>query len=78
MVWRTYEAGEYSRSENLQRNEKIKAISSIATNGGLGLFAAAVARWFYEQVDGHTILWLCLGAAAMWAGVHILTLMEDS
>lgn len=44
--WRSYDPGLSTPSEVLQRNEKIKAISSFMNNAGLALLVAGVARWF--------------------------------
>jgi len=49
---------EKSRSELVQRNEQVKAMSSLAGNGGLALFAAGLGRWFFEKLDENVMLWL--------------------
>ena len=46
VLWRSYEPGLSTPSEVLQRNEKIKAISSFMNNAGLALLVGGVARWF--------------------------------
>lgn len=65
-----------SRSQRLQRNEQVKAVSNLAANGGLALFAAGLGRWFFGTLDEHAMLWLLDGAAIIWAGVMVLTLLE--
>lgn len=76
MSWRTYEAGEYTRSEILQRNEQIKSLSNFGSNAGLALLAAASARWFNVRLDGYVIFWAIAGLALIWSAVHFLTLLE--
>jgi len=49
---------EKSRSEILQRNEQIKAASTLGLNLGTGLVAAGSARWFFDRFDEHVIFWL--------------------
>jgi hypothetical protein len=71
-----WKVDENSRSEVLQRNEQIKAVSSLAGNGGLGLFAAGAGRWFVEGVDEYAMLWLLAGGGLMWVGVRALTMLE--
>lgn len=65
-----------SRSRRLQRNEQVKAVSNLAANGGLALFAAGLGQWFFVALDLHAAMWLLDGAALIWAGVMILTLLE--
>jgi hypothetical protein len=65
---------ESSRSELLQRNEQLKAASSLAGNGGLALVAAALGRWFFEGLDGHVILWLLVGSVIISGGLKVLLL----
>lgn len=65
-----------SRSLRLQRNEQVKAVSALAGNGGLALFAAGLGRWFFMTLDEHAILWLLDGAVIIWVGVMVLTLLE--
>jgi hypothetical protein len=67
---------EKSRSRRLQRNEQVKAVSSLAGNGGLALMAAAAARWFIEGLDAHAMLWLLDGSVIIGAGVMLLTEIE--
>lgn len=67
---------EKSRSELLQRNEQVKAASSLARNAGLALAAAGAGRWFFEGLDGNAIFWLLAGAVAMTVGVKALTMLE--
>ena len=65
-----------SRSRRLQRNEQVKAVSSLAGNGGLALMAAGAGRWFIEGLDGHVMLWLLDGSVIIGAGVMLLTELE--
>jgi predicted neuraminidase len=65
-----------SRSEVLQRNEQIKAASTLVTNAGLTLVAAGFGRWFLQGFDDYVILWLLASAGLMWSGVKLLTLLE--
>ena len=65
-----------SRSELLQRNEQIKASSSLAGNAGLALVAAGSGRWFFEGVDEYAMLWLLAGAVAISVSVKALTMLE--
>lgn len=69
--WQSYDPSLCTPSEVLQRNEKIKAISSFANNAGLALLAAGVARWFdpANGLDGATIAALCVGAIAIMTSV---------
>ena len=76
MARREYEAGEVTRSEILQRNERIKAVSGLCVNVGTALVIAGVGRWFYTAFDIYTILWLVVGPIVVWTGLHVLTLME--
>jgi hypothetical protein len=66
-----------SRSETLQRNEQIKALSTFGNNAGLALIAAGSARWFSVALDGFAIAWSLGGLALIWSGIHILTLLES-
>jgi hypothetical protein len=65
-----------SRSRRLQRNEQVKAVSTLMGNAGLALVAAALGRWFLEGLDGHGVLWLLDGSAIIGVGVVLLTLLE--
>ena len=76
MGQRTYETGEITRSELLQKNERIKAASSLCLNVGTALVIAGAGRWFYTAIDQYTILWLYVGPIVIWSGLHILTLLE--
>jgi hypothetical protein len=76
MARRDYEAGDLTRSEILQRNETIKAISGLCVNVGSALVIAGAGRWFYAELDEYTILWLCVGCVVVWTGLHVLTLLE--
>lgn len=71
MQWRSYDPGLSTPSEVLQRNEKIKAISSFMNNAGLALLVAGVARWFdpRRDLEGATIAALCIGALAIMSSV---------
>ena len=53
---------EKSRSELLQRNEQVKAVSSLTGNAGLALVVAGFGRWFLEGFDDFVIFWLLAGA----------------
>jgi hypothetical protein len=77
MVQRDYDMGEITRSEILQRNERIKAISGLCINAGSALVIAGAARWFYTAFDIYTILWLVVGSVVVWSGLHVLTLLES-
>jgi hypothetical protein len=63
-------------SELVQRNEQVKAVSSLMGNAGLALVAAALGRWFLEDVDAYVMLWLLAGAGLIWTGVKALTMLE--
>lgn len=65
-----------SRSEVLQRNEQIKAVSTLLTNFGSALSAAGAARWALQALDDQVLLWLIFGAALIWTGVKSLTMLE--
>lgn len=65
-----------SRSRRLQRNEQVKAVSSLMGNVGLALIAAGAGRWFIEGLDGHATLWLLDGCVIIGAGVMLLTQLE--
>ena len=67
---------EKSRSELLQRNEQVKALSTLGMNLGTDLVVAGSGRWFFERFDEHVIFWLLLGAGVIWLGVKGLTLLE--
>jgi hypothetical protein len=67
---------EKSRSELVQRNEQVKAVSSLMANAGLALVAAALGRWFLEGFDAFVMFWLLAGAGLIWTGVTALTMLE--
>lgn len=67
---------ETSRSELLRRNEQVKAVSSLMSNAGLALVAAALGRWFLEGPDTFVMLWLLAGAGLIWTGVTALTMLQ--
>jgi hypothetical protein len=67
---------EKSRSELLQRNEQIKAATTLAGNAGLALVAAALGRWFFEGLDGNVIFWLVGGSVLMPVSVKALTMLQ--
>jgi hypothetical protein len=67
---------ERSRSQLLQRNEQIKALSTLGMNLGTGLLVAGSGRWFFEVLDEYAMLWLLAGTALIWLGVYALTLLE--
>jgi hypothetical protein len=67
---------ERSRSELLQRNEQIKAMSTLGMNLGTALLIAGSGRWFFERFDEHVIFWLALGAVVIGVGVKGLVLLE--
>jgi|GEM_PF-6315089 len=67
---------EKSRSELLQRNEQVRAASTLGGNAGLALAAAGSSQWFFEGVDEYAMLWLLAGAGLMWASVKALTMLE--
>jgi hypothetical protein len=63
MARRKYEAGELTRSEILQRNERIKALSGLCKTFGVALAIAGAGRWFYTAFDEYTLLacdWRCV------------------
>lgn len=76
MGQRTYEAGELTRSELLQRNEQIKGLSGLCVTIGTALFIAGAGRWFHATVDVYTMLWLLIGPIVVWTGLHVLALSE--
>jgi hypothetical protein len=65
-----------SRSRRLQRNEQLKAASSLIGNVGLALMAAGAGRWFIEGFDAHAMLWLLDGCVIISAGMMLLTQLE--
>jgi hypothetical protein len=65
-----------SRLRRLQRNEQIKALSTVAGNGGLALMAAGATRWFIEGLDSHVLLWLLDGCVIIGTGVMLLTQLQ--
>jgi hypothetical protein len=65
-----------SRSEVLQRNEQIKALSTLGMNFGSALAAAGAARWFFQGLDDPVLLWLLAGTGIIWVGVRVLSLLE--
>lgn len=67
---------EKSRSELLQRNEQIKAASTLAGNAGLAIAAAGAGQWFLKGLDGYAMLWLLFGGALMWVSVKALMMLE--
>ena len=77
MARREYEARDLTRSEILQRNERIKGASGLCLNIGTALVIAGVGRWFYTAFDQYTILWLAIGPVVIWTGLHVLTLLES-
>ena len=77
--WRIYDPSLYAPSEILQRNEKIKAISTFANNAGLAFLVAGVARWFdpAKDLDEATIAALCVGTLGVTLSVAICSLLEQ-
>lgn len=77
--WRTYDPSLYAPSETLQRNEKIKAISTFANNAGLALLVAGVARWFdpAKDLDEATVAALCSGTLGVTISVAICSLLKE-
>ena len=69
-------AQQKSRSELLQRNEQVKAVSSVARTAGFALVASGAGQWFLEGLDGNVMLWLLVGSGTIWAGVTVLVLLE--
>ncbi len=67
---------ERSRSELLQRNEQIKAASTLAGNAGLTIAAAGAGQWFLMGLDEYALLWLLFGGALMWVSVKALVMIE--
>ena len=67
---------ERSRSELLQRNEQVKAISILMGNAGLALAVSGFGRWFLEGLDEFVMLWLFWSAALTWTGVKALMMLE--
>ena len=67
---------ERSRSELLQRNEQIRALSTLGMNLGTALLIAGSGRWFFERFDEHVIFWLALGSVVIGVGVKGLVLLE--
>jgi hypothetical protein len=65
-----------SRSELLQRNEQVKAMSAFGMNLGTAIIIAGSGRWFFERFDEHVIFWLTLGSVVIWLGVKGLILLE--
>lgn len=78
--WRTYDPSLYAPSEILQRNEKIKAISTFANNAGLALLATGVARWFDpgKDLDEATIAALCVGVLGVALSVAVCELLKEA
>ena len=58
--------------ESLRANAKLKATSTVATNLGSALLAAALARWFAFGADPVAPVWLVAAAMIIWAGIHML------
>lgn len=77
MARRDYEVSEVTRSEILQRNERIKAVSSVCRNFGTALIIAGFGRWFYVAFDEYTMLWFVSGSVLIWSALHVLTLLES-
>ncbi len=77
--WRSHDPVLSTPSEVLQRNEKIKTISSFTNNAGLALLAAGVARWFDpgKGLDGSTISALCVGALGIMLSVALCALLNE-
>lgn len=77
--WRTYDLSLYTASEILQRNEKIKAISTFANNAGLALPVAGVARWFDPEKDlgEATIAAFCVGSLGIVLSVAICGFLKE-
>ncbi|MFL6845939.1 MAG: hypothetical protein ACJ8ER_13790 [Allosphingosinicella sp.] len=70
------ELDQKSRSELLQRNEQIKAVSTLMGATALALGTAGFSRWFLLGFDEFVLLWLGWSAALIWAGVKALTMLE--
>ena len=77
--WRSYDPSTGTASETLQRNEKIKALSSFASNAGLALLVAGVARWFdpVRTWDGPAVAALCVGAVSVMLSVALCALLNE-
>lgn len=67
---------ERSRSQLLQRNEQIRALSTLGMNLGTALLIAGSGRWFFDRFDEHVIFWLALGSVVIGVGVKGLVLLE--
>jgi hypothetical protein len=65
-----------SQSELLQRNEQLKALSTLGLNGGLALIAWGLGRWFLEGLDENVMVSLLVGSGIIWPGVKVLVLLE--
>lgn len=76
---RTYDPHLYTPSEVLQKNERIKALSTFSNNAGLALLAAAVARWFDPKTgfDGAAIAALCVGAIGVTLSIAICVFLKE-
>jgi len=77
-VWRTYDPNDFTHSELLQKNEKIKAISLFCNNAGLALLVAAVARWFDANgIDWAVVVGLCVGAFGAILSVAMCEFLKE-
>ena len=64
--------------QSVRFNEKVKRISTLLGNAGLGLIAAGVARLWGDHVNvtPGPLLWIVAGVGVIWASWHINSALE--
>ena len=60
----------------MRANEKLKVLSSVVANLGTGLFATAVARWFFTGLDGWAIIWIVFGLTGIGMAIQLMSFLE--
>ncbi|GLT02198.1 hypothetical protein GCM10007897_36030 [Sphingobium jiangsuense] len=68
---------DFSRSQILQSNERIKGISGLGFNLSVGVIGATAARIYLTlDVDMVAVVWSMGAIALIWASSKILTLLD--
>lgn len=66
-----------ARSDNLRRNEKIKAFSTITGQLGTALFAAAAVRIYGKMaLEGASAFWIVVSFVLIWVTMWSLGKLE--
>jgi hypothetical protein len=68
---------ERTATERLRSNEKLKVLSTVITNLGTALFAAAFGRFFLSGPDGWVPVWIVFGATGIAMGIQLMSWLES-